>query len=205
MINLARLFSFVFHPVFIPVYLILLSYISDPYLQYIIPVSRMKPILLLLLINTILMPLISFFYLRYKGVFHSLFLESKNERKIGVLILFAFHLVTYILWRNLALPASFMSLFLGILITLAAVFFITSFFKISLHTTAFGGLIGALLGLFRAHGFLDYSILALALLGLGLVASSRLLMQAHRPSEVNWGAILGFVTLYVCSAFSLYI
>lgn len=203
--QLARFFSFVFHPIFVPVYLLLFVYISDPYLQYIMPLIRMKPILILLLVNTILMPLITFYYLRRKEVFTSMFLEKTNERKIGILILFLFHLITYLLWRKLNLPAPYLSLFFGILVSLAAVFFITGFFKISLHTLAFGGIIGALLGLFRAHGFLDYSVLAFAILGLGIIASSRLVLGAHSAKEVNIGALLGILILYVCSGFTIYL
>ena len=142
--QLARFFSFVFHPIFVPVYLLLFVYVSDPYLQYLMPLVKMKPVLILLLVNTIIMPLLTFFYLRRKEVFTSMFLEKTNERKIGILILFLFHLITYLLWRKLNLPASFLSLFFGILLSLAAVFFITSYFKISLHTLAFGGIVGAL-------------------------------------------------------------
>lgn len=185
--------------------MVLLVYGSDPYLQYLIPVSRMKPILLLLLVNTIIMPLATFFYLKKKGVFTSLFLEEKNERKIGILILFIFHLVTYILWRKLDLPGAFISLFFGILLSLALVFFVSNYFKISLHALAFAGLVGAIVGLYRAHGFIDYSILAIAIIGLGFISSARLLLQAHRPVEVNWGALTGFIILYITTAFTLFL
>ena len=203
--QLARFFSYVFHPIFVPVYMLLFVYASDPYLQYLMPVNRMKPVLILLLVNTIIMPLISFFYLKKKGVFTSMFLEKKNERKIGILILFIFHLMTYVLWRKIELPASFLSLFFGILISLVLVFFISGYFKISLHTLAFGGVVGALLGLFRAHGFLDYSVLAFALLSLGIIASSRLLLNAHSAKEVNIGALLGILVLYLTSGFTLFL
>jgi hypothetical protein len=203
--QLARFFSFVFHPIFVPVYMLLFVYASDPYLQYIIPINKMKPVLILLVVNTIIMPIISFLYLRKKGVFTTLFLEETNERKIGIMILFLFHLISYLLWRKLQLPASFLSLFLGILVSLASVFFITGFFKISLHTLAFGGIVGAILGLYRAHGFIDYSVLSFAILGLGIIASSRLVLNAHSPKEVNFGAILGVLILYIFSGFTLYL
>ena len=203
--QLARFFSFVFHPIFVPVYMLLFVYASDPYLQYIIPINKMKPVLVLLVVNTIIMPVISFLYLRKKGVFTSLFLEETNERKIGILILFLFHLISYLLWRKLQLPPSFLSLFLGILVSLASVFFITGYFKISLHTLAFGGVVGAILGLYRAHGFMDYSVLAFAILALGVIASARLILNAHSPKEVNSGAVLGVFILYLFSAYTLYL
>jgi hypothetical protein len=185
--------------------MLLMVYASDPYLQYLVPLTRMKPVLILLVVNTILMPLISFFYLKKRGVFSSMFLEKTNERKIGILILFIFHLMSYLLWRKIELPPSYLSLFLGILISLAAVFFITGFFKISLHTLAFGGIVGSLLGLYRAHGFLDYAILSFAILALGIIASSRLIMQAHDSKEVNYGALLGILILYLTTGFTFYI
>lgn len=203
--QLARFFSFVFHPIFAPVYMLLFVYASDPYLQYMMPVSRMKPILILLVVNTVIMPIITFSYLKRKKVFTSMFLEKTNERKIGIMILFLFHLISYLLWRKLQLPVSFLSLFMGILIILVVAFFVTDFFKISLHTLAFGGIVGAILGLYRAHGFIDFSVLALAVLLLGIVASARLILKAHTPREVNWGALLGILILYITSGFTLFL
>ena len=151
------------------------------------------------------MPLLTFVYLRKRGVFTSLFLEKSDERKIGILILFLFHLITYLLWRKLELPASFNSLFFGILISLALVYFISGYFRISLHTLAFGGIVGAVVGLYRAHGFIDYSILSVAILGLGIIASSRLILNAHTPREINWGAFVRFMSLYICAGFTFYL
>jgi membrane-associated phospholipid phosphatase len=85
------------------------------------------------------------------------------------------------------------------------VFFITGYFKISLHTLAFGGVVGAILGLYRAHGFMDYSVLAFAILALGVIASARLILNAHSPKEVNSGAVLGVFILYLFSAYTLYL
>jgi hypothetical protein len=203
--QIARFFSYVFHPVFIPVYMLLFVYGSDPYLQYIIPISRLKPLLWLLVINTIIMPLLTFFYLKSRGIITSLFLEKSEERKIAIIILFLFHLVTYILWRKLELPTSFLSLFFGILISLIFAYFISGYLKISLHTMAFGGVVGAILGLYRAHGFIDYSILATTIIGLGIIASARLLLNAHSPREINYGALCGFIILYITSGFNLFL
>ena len=203
--NLARILSFVFHPVFIPIYLVLIVYLSDSYLQYLMPLSRLRPIMMLLLINTVLMPLIAFSFLRYKGVFTSLFLEKKEERSIGILLLFVFHLLTYILWRKLDLPESFISIFLGILITLMVLFLLNFVMKVSLHTAAVGGIIGALLGLYKVHGFMDISLLALSILFLGLIASARLLLNAHSPREVNLGALTGVILLYCSTGFDWFI
>ena len=199
--NFARILSFVLHPVFIPIYMVLLVYISDPYLQYLIPISRLRPILYLLLINTVLLPLVSFTFLRYKGIFTSLFLEKREERSIGILMLFAFHLLTYILWRKLELPESFISLFLGILIVLLSLFLLNFVMRISLHAAAFGGVVGALLGLYRAHGFIDLGVLAISVLFLGFIASARLLLRAHTPREVNIGALCGIFVLYLSAGF----
>lgn len=203
--HLARFFSYVFHPIFVPVYMLLLVYASDPYLQYIVPLNRMKPVLILLVINTIIMPLLSFFYLMKKNVFTSLFLEKTNERRIGIFILFIFHLMSYLLWRKLELPASLLAMFLGILTSLLAAFIITPYFKVSLHTMAFGGIVGSLLGLYRVHGFVDYSVLALAILSLGIIMSARLVLNAHSTKEVNIGALSGLLILYLFTGFTLYL
>jgi membrane-associated phospholipid phosphatase len=71
---------------------------------------------------------------------------------------------------------------------------ISFFWKISAHMTGLGGLLAVVLIL--GNKFPTFEVLyplLCALLLCGVVASSRLLLQAHRPVEVYAGWMLGFV------------
>jgi len=85
-----------------------------------------------------------------------------------------------------------------IFITMTAVVLITTlitiFWKISVHSIGMGGVLGILLALnFRSHDmFLVWPISVWVLL-FGVIMSSRLLINAHRPIEVYTGAVLGIL------------
>ena len=153
--------------------------------------------ILILLVNTVILPIAAILFLKHKGVVDSIFLDTPRERRTGVLIVLAFYLITYILWRQLTLPHSFLSVFSAVLVSLSLVFVIVPKFNISMHTIAAGGLIGTLLGLFKAHAFIDVYALTGAFLMFGLSATARLLLNAHTPKEINWGAFVGIVLFYL--------
>lgn len=195
--KLSGIVSVILHPVFIIVYIFGVAVTVDPYIQFVMPLDRVRPMILILMINTVLLPIAAILYLKHKGIVNSIYLTSVSERRTGIIIVFAFYIITYILWRQLTLPHSFLSIFSAVLISLIIVYFIAPRFNISMHTLAIGGLIGTLLGLFKVHAFIDMYALAGALLLFGLSATARLLLHAHTAREINWGAFVGILLFYL--------
>jgi hypothetical protein len=202
--KVSEIISLLLHPVFIIVYIFGLAVTVDPYIQFVMPPDRVRPMILILMINTVILPIAAILFLKYKGVVKSIYLSTPSERRIGILIIFAFYLITYILWRQLTLPHSFLSIFSAVLTSLALVFIVTPRFNISMHALAAGGLVGTLLGLFKAHAFIDIYALAGTLLILGLSATARLLLHAHTAREINWGAFVGILLFYFFVGSSYY-
>lgn len=68
----------------------------------------------------------------------------------------------------------------------------------SAHLTGIGGVLAVIgiLGLYFPSLTVAYLLVATLVLG-GLVASSRLYLDAHRPSEVYVGLLVGFVTCWI--------
>jgi len=202
--KISGIVSLLLHPVFIIVYIFGVAVTVDPYIQFVMPPDRVRPMILILMINTVLLPIAAILFLKHKGIVKSIYLSSASERRIGIIIIFAFYLITYILWRQLTLPHSFLSVFSAVLTSLVVVYIVAPRFNISMHTLAAGGLIGTLLGLFKAHAFLDMYALAGALLMFGLSATARLLVHAHTAREINWGAFVGVLLFYLFVGSSYY-
>jgi membrane-associated phospholipid phosphatase len=75
---------------------------------------------------------------------------------------------------------------------------VTFFWKMSAHMTGLGGLL-AVVWVMGSY-FSTFSVVYLLLLSLGLtgiVASSRLYLDAHRPVEVYGGLLAGFIICWL--------
>jgi membrane-associated phospholipid phosphatase len=68
----------------------------------------------------------------------------------------------------------------------------------SAHMTGFGGVLAVVgvLGIYFPSLDLAYLLVATLLLG-GVVASSRLYLEAHRPAEVYVGLLVGFAICWM--------
>ncbi|MBX7127155.1 MAG: PA-phosphatase, partial [Cyclobacteriaceae bacterium] len=70
---------------------------------------------------------------------------------------------------------------------------ITFYFKISIHALAAAGLSGMILGMMIIARDARLAVpLAVSMLLCGAVMSARLQLNAHRPIETTYGAVVGF-------------
>jgi membrane-associated phospholipid phosphatase len=129
---------------------------------------------------------------------------SIEERKFPTLLFIS---ITLIIW-NWLLKSSMVDL-LSLLFLGYGIAFIISYLllylkiKISLHTGAIGGLIGFLI-YFSYHYQINLTIfLAFFCVLCGLIASARLRLKAHTPTEVLVGFVIGLGTQLL--AYLLYI
>lgn len=204
MLKFSGIVSILLHPVFLMVYIFGVAVTVDPYIQFVMPPARVQPMILILIINTVVLPVAAILFIKNRGLVSSIYLPSPAERRMGLIIVFIFYLITYILWRQLSLPHSFLSIFSAILVSLLLVYVLVPHFNISMHTLAIGGLIGTLLGLFKAHAFIDVFALVGALFLFGLSGTARLLLHAHTAREINWGVLSGVLIFYLFVGSSYY-
>ena len=137
--------------------------------------------------------------LRWSGLIKSLHFEEKSHRRSPfILVTFFYLLTTYflmgkteldpILWKGMGVITCSVALLTGV----------TFFWKMSAHLTGIGGVLAVvgILGLYFPSVTLAYLMVGTLVLG-GLVASSRLYLDAHRPAEVYIGLLVGFVTCWI--------
>jgi hypothetical protein len=184
-------FSYVFHPIFIPVYAALFyffwndSYFTNPEKYFAI---------FQIVIITILLPILFFFVLRTAGQVDSIMISKISQRKIPLVI--QSFLTILLVRKSITLEhfPEFHFFFLGGLlstvISLVLLFFKT---KASLHAIAISAFTVFVIGLSVHNQTRNINLIAFLVLMNGFVASSRLEMKAHTPKELVIGFLLGII------------
>ncbi len=189
----ATFFSWVFQPLLMPIYGALL-FLNLPFYAFtLLPDSVKWYVLVCNLLFTFLMPVVLILLLYRFEMITSLTLEKREERKYPIIFTSVFYILNYYFLSRVHLPAPYMFFLLAGLFSLMCTLLITYYWKISMHMTGIGGLCGAFLLL----GIVWPVDLRLILAGLffiaGITGSSRLILQAHSPSQVAAGFAAGLL------------
>ena len=200
---IARFVSYVFHPLFGLTYALLLVMWVNPYgfgsstFQDTLEVNDV--LVLQIFITTALLPGFAALMMKMLGLIDSLEMKDKQERIGPYMATVVFYIWIYMTIRsNPNLPLEYKTFVLGASIALALAFFINLFTKISMHTTAMGGILGfAVIGLF-IYAFPNFvGLTQIILLTAGVVGTARLLLDAHEPNDVYAGYAVGFLAQFV--------
>jgi hypothetical protein len=184
-------FSYLFHPIFIPI-LGTLFYIAFSDTFY----SKEQYFLLLfqVIIITFFLPLSFFYLLKTFGKVDTIMLSDASQRKIPLLMQIALTIV--LISKSITVdrfPELYYFFLAGIISTIIA--FVLIYFKIkaSLHMIALSALTFFIIGL-SMHNELNiiYTIAFLFFVS-GLVATSRLAMKAHTMNELLIGYASGII------------
>ena len=192
-----KLISTIFHPLFMPLLGLILVFNSSTYFSSGIPPAGQWVTILLVFLFTCLMPLLNVLYLHYKGFVDSIYLESKEERRLPYAITVAYYIMLYYLLKELQLPPILYLIILGCMLASILAFVINLKWKISAHMIGMGGLIGVMIGVSeRLTLDLNATLIVLFIIA-GLVGFSRLRMNAHNPFQVYLGFIVGLGSLLI--------
>lgn len=206
---LSNLISWIFLPLFMPVYaLILTMYI--PSLEegsfqnktiYLLEPRLKLALLGIFFLFSFLAPAISLVILKRNNKISNLEIDNRSERSIPILITAIYSAV--LAWFLIAktpegiLPAAIYLLPAGGTVAILLVLFITRFDKISLHALGVGMLMGFLIAYFQTQAQFQLSILILATILSGLVMSARLFLGKHNLRQCLMGYFLGMLVIYL--------
>ena len=194
------LFSYIFHPIFITFYGVLLYiWLSDLGLN-----SLSIVLLIQVIILTMLLPLSIYYLLKATGYIKSFTEATINERKFPILLqaLFLFILLKFSGFID-DLPAIYYFM-IGGLISSTIAFMLTFInFKISLHMIGVCSLLAFTVSLYVYLNVAILPLIALFLLFVGSVASSRLYMKSHNYIELFTGSMIGILSQIILWQFYL--
>ena len=209
----AHLLSWVFLPLLMPIYGLLLAMYapSEPLITsyfeslYYFPQEAKEAILYMFFIFSALAPGLSFYLLKKRKVINTIDMENQAERTIPMFIMLAYCLLLFLLFRykfpNAQLPKYIYALPLaGVFVTITFTL-INRWIKISLH----GGGAGILTGFIFAYAldqlYFQFWVLIFAIVASGLTIAARLYLNKHTPKEVYTGWSLAVLITFLVNYF----
>lgn len=189
---MAKVVSYLFHPLFLPTYIFLLLMLLVPYEFAGITPWQLKLRLFSVFWLTAFFPAFAVFLLWRLKFSESIFLRTQKERIIPYIITMFFYWWMHYLSRNFSdQPAVLKFFYTGIFMATAAGLILNNYYKISLHGMGMGGASMAIvLFAFYYHQPMGL-VIAGALLLTGIVATSRFLISDHTQKEVYMGLLVG--------------
>ena len=185
------LFSYIFHPIFIP------AMATVFYLFFNITIFANEEKLFVFFqvaIITVIIPILFFLILRAVGKIDSIMVAEVTQRKIP-LILQCF-LIIILVRKSITIDRypELHFFFLGALLsTILALLSLFGNIKASLHMMAISALTVFVIAISLHFQFQNTFIIAFLILANGLVASSRIEMNAHTNKELIIGFVLGSI------------
>lgn len=190
----AKLFSYIFHPLFIPTFVFFWLLLRFPY-----GFAGITPMLLFarkvtVFWMTAFFPAFAVFLLWRLKFIDSIFLKTAKERIVPYIITMIFYWWMWYLSRNFTdQPIVLKYFFLGIFVATSAALVLNSFFKISMHAIGVGGLLAfVVLTAMYYQVYLGLDI-AVATIITGIVCTSRLLLGGHNNFELYAGLLVGLL------------
>jgi hypothetical protein len=199
----AQLFSYIFHPLFIPVIATwYLAYIHQGYFTGITPHNKLF-IIIKVIANTLIFPGATVLLLKAVGFIKSIFLKTQRERIFVYVAANFFYFWMYLVFRSQPEVPSILTAFIfGIFLSSSVGLFANIYFKISMHGLGMGALCGLLLLIiFSGSSYNVFLAAMLVFLVTGFVSSSRLVVSDHRPFDIYTGIILGIICQFISAAF----
>ncbi|HRO69307.1 MAG TPA: hypothetical protein PK951_02975, partial [Chitinophagaceae bacterium] len=192
---LAKLISYVFHPLFVPVYIAWFLITVQPYLFVsFTPAQKILTILRFVIMYSFF-PLITVLLAKALGFLDSVFLKTQKERVIPYIACGVYYFwMCYVLRNQPQFSKEVVLLSMAIFLASSIGLLVNIYMKVSMHAISMGILLMFMSILsFTQSG--NYSIyLSLAILIAGVVCTARFIVSDHTPAEIYTGLLVGIVS-----------
>ncbi|MCO6500332.1 MAG: hypothetical protein J5I47_08150 [Vicingus serpentipes] len=196
----AKIISTLFHPLIIPLVGVLIIFNSDSYLNYALSNETKLSILLLVAMNTLIVPFFVSLFLLITKKIKSFNMETNEERVLPYAFTVLFYIFTLFRLYKEPIPPIIFKFVVGATLAVILAFIINFRWKISAHMIGIGGLIGALISIALLLGVYIIPYVIGGFIVAGLLGSARLVLDAHTPTQIYTGFVLGmlcqFAVLY---------
>jgi hypothetical protein len=191
----AQVNSYLFHPLFVPVYIILfLLYLHPSAFTGFSDATKVR-VVFIVIINLLFFPLLSVLLLKAVGFIDSIFLKTQKDRIIpyiasGIFFFWAYHVFK----EQSQYPELWVSYLLGLFLASSAALIANIYFKVSMHAVGVGGWIGLFFLMFNSQEMMMTWPLVVVLLITGMVCTSRMILKAHDAIDIYGGLVIGVLT-----------
>lgn len=194
--HLARILSYIFHPLLITTYAVVVLFNSGHYLGVVNSEAR-NMIYSIYFIITFLLPALFIPVLYYFGMISKIEIDKRKERLLPLLTVVIMYSLAWHFMGRIGMPPLLLKIIISSLFSVFATLLVTLFWKISLHSAGMGSLLGLV---FFLANFENLSMLLIGffvILFSGLVCTARLYLNRHSPVQVYVGYFLGFTVVYL--------
>ncbi len=191
---IAKLASFLFHPLLVGVYMaVYMIYLNPVYFNYSDPRSRLLS-LATIINNNFVFPVLVVLLLKGLGFIKSIYLNTSKERIVPYMACIIFFFWTwYVFYNRAEVPQGVKDMLQGIFYASIMGMIANIYFKISMHAIGMGGLIGMML-MVLFDGMMQSGLyFMLAVLFSGLVITSRMIASDHERGDLVVGFLVGLI------------
>lgn len=201
----AKIISYVFHPVFVPMYVVAFLAFLHPYLYAgFHPVLKKTAVMGAAFMAFTFFPLITVLLLKGLKFIDSIQLHTQKDRIIPLIACMMWYFWLWYIWKNFGKTANAIDMPVEAVRFAFASFFSTIValmanikMKISLHAIAMGVML-CFICLLAYHQEVNFgSYLAIAFIITGLVCTARLLVSNHTNAEVYGGLLAGAASMLI--------
>lgn len=180
-----------------PLYVVLMFWEMNSRVHFYSDSSVWFYIILVVFINSILIPFLMFWMMKRLGIIGSLGMEQRKDRVYPYLITGIFYVTTWFVFYNLSILdlIAHVFVFAAILVFLALI--INVFWKISIHSMSMGAMSVFIIYLTSVHfissAWPSYLIVLLS----GVVGFARLKLKSHTPAQIYVGYLSGALVAFL--------
>jgi hypothetical protein len=191
---IATIISYVFHPLFIPLYITYFILEVRSYQFAVIDPWSKTLRLLLIAISCTFMPLVSILLLRALNFIDSIYLKTQKDRIIPYIICMTFYFGVWVYFKKNHIEADLIRMALAIFNASVAGFLLNIVMKVSMHAIAVG-VMTTFIAILAFNETVNLSLyLSLVFFISGIVCTSRMIVSDHRPKEIYIGFIAGIAS-----------
>lgn len=196
----AKALSYLFHPLFIPVY-VALFFVYGLRLFPGFDLFHKKLLIIQFFVSYTLLPLATVLIAKALGFVKTVQLKTQKDRIIPYMATMIFYFWMWYVSKNLDFPKTSVMFSLAVFLTLCLGAFVNTYFKVSMHALSMGVVVTLFL-ILSLHGNGNFGpSLSVALLIAGAVCTARLINADHRPFEVYAGLLLGALAQVIAYVF----
>ena len=200
----AMLLSYLFHPIFIPIYCIAFLVMVHPTYFSGFSMQQKKFTIVIASLNLVFFPLMAILLLKAVGFIQSIFLHTQKDRIIPYMAYGIFSFWAYTVFKGQPIyPPIIASFILGIFLAGSGGLIANIYFKISMHALGAGGFTGLFLIISFGNSMAMIWPLALAICISGMVCTARMLLNSHTEKEIYTGFLLGVLAQLVAAGINL--
>ncbi len=189
---IAKVISYVFHPLFVPVYIAWFLITVQPYLFVsFTPAEKLLAIVRFFIMYSFF-PLVTVLLAKGLGFLDSIYLKTQKERIIPYIACGVYYFwMCYVLRNQPQFSKEVVQLSMAIFIASSLGLMANIIMKVSMHTISMGILLVfmSLLSFTQAGNYGVY--ISIAFLIAGLVCTSRFIVSDHTPMEIYTGLLVG--------------